>query len=321
MCIRQSSSHPVRAVQPLIGIALKVVSALAFTVMATSIKYVSLRYPVGQIVFFRSFFALIPLMLWLAWSGHMVEAVRTRNLRGHVLRSVINSIGMVCGFLALALLPLSDAIAIGYAAPLMVVALAAIILKETVRAYRWSAVGVGFAGVLLMLTPQFGVVSPELADASRATGAMLGILGAFCSAIGAIQVRILTKTEGTGAIVFYFSVITTLVGLASVVFGWNMPDAKDFAILVFAGVCGGVGQILLTQSYRYGETSLIAPFEYTSMIWAVAFGWFVFGQLPDAAVIGGAAIVIAAGVFVIWRERQLGIARRKAMEMSAKRTL
>ncbi|MCG6122467.1 MAG: DMT family transporter [Microvirga sp.] len=309
------------AVQPLVGIALKIVSALAFTMMATSIKYVSMRYPVGQIVFFRSFFALIPLLLWLAWSDHIVNAVRTTNLRGHVLRSVINATGMICGFIALSYLPLSDAIAISYAAPLMVVALAAIILKETVRAYRWSAVGVGFAGVLLMIAPQFGVVSPELADASRATGAMLGIAAAFCSAIGAIQVRRLTETEGTGAIVFYFSVITTLIGLSSVVFGWNMPDATDFAILVFAGLCGGIGQILLTQSYRFGDTSLIAPFEYTSMIWAVAFGWFIFGQLPDLAVVGGAVIVIAAGVFVIWRERQLGIARRKALEMSAKRSL
>uniref|UniRef100_UPI003D6F8AC4 DMT family transporter n=1 Tax=Pantanalinema rosaneae TaxID=1620701 RepID=UPI003D6F8AC4 len=162
------------AVQPVLGIALKIASALAFTMMATSVKYVSTRYPVGQIVFFRSFFALIPLLIWLAWTDHIVNAVRTRNLRGHAARSVVNSIGMICGFIALSQLPLSDAIAIGYAAPLMVVALAALILKEKVRAYRWSAVAVGFAGVLLMLSPQFGVVSPELADASRATGAMLG---------------------------------------------------------------------------------------------------------------------------------------------------
>lgn len=307
--------------QPVLGIALKIASALAFTMMATSVKYVSARYPVGQIVFFRSFFALIPLLIWLAWTDHIVNAVRTRNLRGHAARSVVNSIGMICGFIALSQLPLSDAIAIGYAAPLMVVALAALILKEKVRAYRWSAVAIGFAGVLLMLSPQFGVVSPELADASRATGAMLGLFAAFCSAIGAIQVRRLTETEGTGAIVFYFSLITTLIGLASATLGWNMPDATDFAILVFAGFCGGIGQILLTQSYRHGDASLIASFEYTSMIWAVGLGWFVFGQLPDAAVIGGAVVVIAAGVFVIWRERQLGIARRKALEVSAKRTL
>ncbi|TVR09132.1 MAG: DMT family transporter [Salinarimonadaceae bacterium] len=307
--------------QPFVGIAFRIASALAFTMMATSIKYVSVRYPVGQIVFFRSFFALIPLLVWLAWSDHIVNALRTHNLRGHVLRSVINATGMICGFMALAYLPLSDAIAIGYASPLIVVALAAIILKETVRAYRWSAVGVGFAGVILMVTPQFGVVSPELADASRATGAMLAIAAAFFSAIGAIQVRRLTETERTGAIVFYFSMITTLIGLASALLGWNMPDATDFAILVFAGFCGGIGQILLTQSYRYGDASLIAPFEYTSMIWAVAFGWIVFDQLPESAVIGGAAIVISAGVFVIWREHQLGIARRNALEIAAKRSL
>lgn len=305
--------------QPIVGILLKIVSALAFTMMAATIKYVSLRYPVGQLIFFRSFFAIIPLVIWMAVTDTLINTVRTNNLRGHILRSVIGTTGMFAGFLALSHLPLSDAVAIGYAAPLMVVVLAAVLLKEVVRAYRWSAVGIGFIGVLIMLTPHLGVADTATTSDGRATGAMLAILGATCSAAATIQVRRLTMTERTGAIVFYFSLFAALIGLTSIVFGWNMPDLQDFGILVMIGILGGVGQILMTQSYRYGDASLIAPFEYTSMIWAVLLGWFVFGQLPEAAVLIGSLIVIAAGIFVIWREHRLGLARKKAAEMSSQR--
>jgi drug/metabolite transporter (DMT)-like permease len=308
-------------VQPLVGILLKVLSAIAFTLMAATIKYVSARYPVGQLIFFRSAFAILPLLIWMAFADSLINAVRTNNLGGHILRSVIGCTGMFAGFMALSYLPLSDAVAIGYAAPLMVVVLAALLLKETVRAYRWSAVAIGFVGVLIMLTPHMGVAAQGAVSDERATGAMLALLAASCTAAATIQVRRLTMTERTGAIVFYFSVFASLIGLVTIVFGWNMPDAWDLMILVMIGFLGGVGQILLTQSYRYGDASLIAPFEYTSMIWAVLLGWFVFGQLPEAVVLVGATIVIAAGIFVIWRERQLGIARKKAAEMASKRAI
>jgi drug/metabolite transporter (DMT)-like permease len=146
-------------------------------------------------------------------------------------------------------------------------------------------------------------------------GALFALLGAFCAAGATIQVRRLTATEGTGAIVFYFSLLTTLLGLATAALGWAVPTAVDFALLALVGVLGGIGQILLTQSYRYGDASLIAPFEYTTMIWALLIGWFAFGQLPQASVALGAAIVAAAGLFVIWRERRLGL--RRAEEVAA----
>lgn len=308
-------------VQPVIGILLKIFSAFAFTLMAATIKLVSDSFPVGQLIFFRSAFALIPLLVWLAWSDVMVNAVRTHDLKGHLLRSIIGVTGMFCGFAALSYLPLSDAVAIGYAAPLIVVVLAALVLKETVRAYRWSAVGIGFIGVILMLTPQFGVVDSAIANENRALGATFAIFAALCTAAATIQVRRLTATERTGAIVFYFSVFSTLIGLATIVFGWNMPDLADFGILVVIGILGGIGQILLTQSYRFGDASLIAPFEYTTMIWALLLGWFVFGDWPQAIVLAGAAIVITAGIFVIWREHRLGLARRKEAEMASKRAI
>ncbi len=305
--------------QPVLGISLKVLSALAFTMMSALIKIVSVRYPTGQLVFFRSAFAIVPLLVWMGLADSLINAVRTHNLRGHFLRGIIGSGGMFSGFVALSYLPLSDAVAIGYAAPLMVVVLAALILKETVRAYRWSAVVVGFLGVLIMLLPHLQTGGGRAADAASAIGAGFALLGACCAACATIQVRRLTASEKTGAIVFYFSLLTTILGLATIVLGWTMPDAADLGILISVGILGGIGQILLTQSYRFADASLVAPFEYTTMIWALLIGWFVFGQWPQSIVLAGAGIVAAAGVFVIWRERQLGLERTKSAEASSTR--
>src|SRR6478752_977328 len=124
--------------------------------MSAGIKAIAARYPTGELVFVRSFFALIPLLLWLGWRGEIPAALKTKNLRGHFKRGVIGSTGMFCGFVALSFLPLPDAVALGYAAPLAVVVLAALVLKERVRIYRWSAVTIGFIGVLIMLSPHLG---------------------------------------------------------------------------------------------------------------------------------------------------------------------
>ncbi|MBX9908509.1 MAG: DMT family transporter [Beijerinckiaceae bacterium] len=303
---------------PLLGICLKLLSALVFTLMSAGVKALSARYPTGEIVFVRSFFALIPLLIWLAWQGPVVAALKTSNLRGHLKRGVIGSTGMFCGFASLSFLPLSDAVAIGYAAPLAVVVLAAVILKERVRIYRWSAVTIGFAGVLIMLAPYLSGVGQGL-TAGPAFGAAVGLAGACCSAFASIEVRQLTRTEGTGAIVFYFMIMTSLLGLSTVLLGWTMPNWQDAALMVAVGILGGLGQIFLVQAYRYGDASLIAPFEYSTMLWAVAIGWFFFGDWPATTVLVGAAIVIASGIYVILREQQLGLLKREQREVGPPR--
>lgn len=305
---------------PLLGITLKVLSALAFTLMSAGIKVLGDRYPTGELVFFRSAFALVPLLVWLGWQGDLLAAIRTSNLPGHLLRGIISSCGMFSGFVALSYLPLSDAIAIGYASPLLVVVLAALMLKETVRAYRWTAVFIGLIGVIVMLSPHLDPRALAHAlDGGPAVGALFALFGACCSAGATIQVRRLTAAERTGAIVFYFSLMTTLLGLSTVLLGWRTPDAPELALLVTIGILGGIGQILLTESYRHGDASLIAPFEYTTMIWAVLIGWFAFGQVPQAAIVGGGALVASAGMFVVWRERRLGLVRAKAIETGSQR--
>lgn len=295
-----------------LGIGLKVVSALAFTVMSTLVKLVSDRFPIGEIVFYRSFFALVPLMAWLAARGEIIDAVRTPNLQGHVRRSVAGSCAMFCGFAALSFLPLPEATALGYATPILATTLAALVLGERVHSYRWIALAVGFAGMIVMLAPfvQTGPLTAVMAG-GRPLGAAFGLLGAAFGAAASVEVRRLAQSEKTGAIVFYFSTAATLFGLlAGLAFGWVGPTPGETAILVCAGIMGGIGQILLTSSYRFAPVSIIAPFDYTTLLWSLLLGFAVFGELPEPLVLAGAGLVIVAGLFVIWHERRTNAATR-----------
>jgi drug/metabolite transporter (DMT)-like permease len=295
------------------AIALKIMSALLFAVMSALVRYLGERYPVGQIVFFRSAVAILPVMLIYAWRNELAAAVRTVRPLGHVGRGLVSVVSMFCSFSALARLPIVDATAISFAAPLITVAMAAIFLKDRVRIYRWLAVIAGFLGILVMLAPHF---DPALHVRAAGTTAGIGfaIAGAFCSAGSVIQTRRLTETETTSSIVFYFSLICALAGLATWPFGWLTPSWLELAALVIIGLCGGVAHILLTESYRLAPASLVAPFDYTSMVWAFLLGYLFFNELPSAFVFAGAAIIAAAGLFVIWRERQLGLQRLRAAE-------
>jgi drug/metabolite transporter (DMT)-like permease len=302
---------PPEHARPLLGIALKVASTLVFTAMATLIKLASARYPIGELVFFRSFFALIPVFAWVAWRGQFPSVFHTPRIGGHLIRSFAGGIAMACGFTALWLLPIADATAIGYASPLMTVVLAVLLLGEQVRFYRWSAVVIGLVGVLIILSEYVG---PEASGASEGStiGAIVAVAGALSGALAATQVRALVRNESAATIVVYFSVFTALFGLFSLPFGWVMPGPLDAAVLVVAGICGGLGQVFLTQSYRYGDASLVAPFDYTSMIWALVASLLVFNAWPSPTMLVGTAIVIGAGLFVIFREHRLGIERTRS---------
>jgi Predicted permeases len=304
------------SVQPVLGITCKIFSALAFTLMSACLK-LSSQFPTGELMFFRSLFAMIPLLLWLRWQGNLFQSLKTKSVFGHFLRGFTGSTSMFCSFAALAYLPLNDAIALGYAAPIIAVVLAALILKEKVRIYRWTAVCVGFVGVLIMLWPHMSFQQVSLDADVALTGVILALLGALFSAASAIQIRRLTKTERVGAIVFYFTLMTTIIGFSTIIFGWRMPTPFEFCVLALSGVLGGIGQILLTESYSLADMSVIVPFEYTTMIWAVALGWFIFGELPSATIITGGVIVAMSGIFIVWRERQLGITQKASLQASS----
>jgi len=306
---------------PLLGISLKLASTIVFFVMATSLKIAAETVPIGELVFARNFFGLFPVLLMVGLRGELGLAFKTENPRGHLTRATIGLSAMVCSFTALYLLPLPDATAIGFATPLFVVVLAFFLLGERVRIYRWSAVVIGFIGILVVLSPHLG--EGELDNAST-LGALLGALAAGFAALAMITVRKLCETERTSTIVTWFAGASTVLSLLTLPLGfvlpgqaWIFPDLVTGGLLVLIGLAGGVGQILLTQSYRFADASTIAPFDYVNMLWAILVGWLVFSEVPAREVMIGASIVIAAGVFVIYREHKLGLDRTKSRRASS----
>lgn len=298
-----------------VAITLKLVSVLLFAAMSTFIRITGQKFPLGQVIFFRSAFAIVPVVLIYAWRKELRAAVTTQRPLGHLLRGSQGILGMFLNFAALARLPLMDATAISFASPLMTVALAAAILKERVHAFRWSAVAVGFGGVVVMLWPYLDIWGLfYVGEAERTVGAVCAFLGAISGAGTVIQTRRLTDTETTSSIVFYFSLICTVAGLCTWPFGWLTASPVEFLMLALIGILGGLSHILLTESYRYAPASAVAAFDYSAMLWAFLIGFFVFGELPSLFVYFGSGIVVACGLFVIWRERAIGIAGRRVLE-------
>ncbi|MDF1607253.1 DMT family transporter [Hoeflea sp. YIM 152468] len=293
----------------MIGILLKVTSVAVFVTMSTLIKASGDGIPAGQIVFFRSAFAIVPILVYLLLRGQLDTAWRTPSPLSHVRRGLVGVMAMGLGFYGIMRLPLPDAIAIGYAMPLLTVVFAALFLGETVRIFRWSAVAVGLGGVLIITWPRLSLFSDGFGS-GEALGALAVLASAAFGATAMILVRKLVLTEKTPTIVLYFSLTATLLSLASLPFGWVVPDWKTLGLMALAGFCGGLGQILLTQSYRHADVSTIAPFEYTSIVLGIVFGYFVFGDVPTSSMLAGTAIVVGAGVFVILREHALGLERR-----------
>lgn len=296
---------------PLYGISLKVASVVVFMGMASLIKSVGTAVPPGEVVFFRSLFAIPVIVIWLAWRGQLREGLYSQNPIGHFWRGLCGSTAMGLGFAALALLPLPEVTAIGYAAPLLTVVFAAMFLGEEVRIFRIATVALGMTGVLIILSPRMSGVTAGAIDNGQAFGAMLVLTGAVFSALAQVFIRKLVVVEKVTAIVFYFSLTATLLSLLTVPFGWVIPTPGAAARLIAAGLLGGLGQVLLTSSYRYAPASVVAPFEYASMVLALLSGYFLFGEEPTRVVLLGAAIVIAAGLLIIWRERQLGLERAR----------
>lgn len=297
---------------PLRGIGLKVLSVSVFTLMAICIKAAAPDVPPGQAVFFRSLFAIPVILFWLIWQRDLRHGLETSNPMGHLWRGLVGTTAMGLGFTALGLLPLPEATALGYAAPLLTVIFAAMFLGERVRMFRLSAVFVGLAGVMIVLSPRLSITSLSETSQLETIGAMAALLGAVFAALAQVFVRKLVHTEATAAIVFYFSITAAVLSLLTVPFGWVMPTPQVAGLLIAAGLFGGIGQILLTQSYRHAPTSVIAPFEYVSMVLSLIAGYVLFSEVPTVTMLGGAGLVVAAGLFIIWRERQLGIKRAGA---------
>ena len=286
----------------LLGIGLRLAAASCFGCMGGAIK---LGYQAGantvELGFYRFAFGLIPLLLWIWRSGNK-GVWRTQRPVAHVSRAALGLTTMMLTFSALAYLPLAEATTIAFAAPLFAVILSATVLKEPVGHHRWSAVAVGFVGVIVVMQPH-GQSFPAIGLALAVTAAL---------GVGAVTItlRQIGRTEGTQTIVLWFTLLSLLALGALMPFYARAHDAHGWAILVALGLFGGMGQLLMTASLRYAPVSAVVPFDYVQLLWAVLLGWFFFADRPAATTGLGAAIIVASGLYTVYREHRLG--REKA---------
>jgi drug/metabolite transporter (DMT)-like permease len=287
MSLPVPSSSPVA----LHAIGLMMVAVFLFAVMDAMIKWQGAVYPVLQIVFFRSAFGLLISIGPVLRDGRRLLATQRPWL--HLARALLGFGARFCFFEAFVLMPFADVYAISFASPLFITALSVPFLGEHVGWRRWTAVGVGLLGVLLMIRPGAGVF-----DAT----ALIALAGTACYALAMILVRVLARTDSNIAIVFYFGIMATFLSGITLPFVWITPAWLDLLWLALIGIIGGAAQLILTQSFRMAPVSLLTPFEYVAMLWAVLFGWLFWNELPDEYFYAGASLVVAAGLYILHRE-------------------
>ncbi len=304
----RSATVPRIVKHPSLGIALKLGATLNFSLMYVLIRLAP-GVPTGEVVFFRGFFALAPLLVFSFFTGGPRALIATSHPWLHLRRSVTGTLSMFLNFAAVTRLPLADVTAFSFVMPIFATVLAALMLHEQVGPHRAMAVVVGFGGVLLMIAPHSGLMgglAGGIAGGS-ALGAGFALSGALLSAFVVVFIRQMSTTENSEAIIFYFMAVCAAAGAVTMLWDFQPLTGWQIALLVTCGVMGGLGQLCMTYSYRYAEPSLLAPFDYAAMVWAVALGFFFFNEVPERIVLAGAGVVIVSGLYIVWRERRLRI--------------
>lgn len=299
---------------PTRGIFLMVSAISIFTLMSAFIKAAE-RIPAGEAVFFRSFFTLPIIVIWMLWNHDFPNGIKTKSLKSHAVRSLAGTMAMGLGFVGLKYLPLPEVTAIRFVTPVIMVILAALVLGERLRMIRISAVLVGLLGVAVITWPRLS----GGAGSNEAFGALITLGSACMAALAQVFVKSMSGKEKTAAIVFYFSITASLLSLLTIPFGWVWPTLYEAALLVGAGLIGGVGQILLTSSYAHADAGVLAPFTYVSMLWSLLIGYVWFAETPTLPMIAGACLIISAGAVIVWREQRLGHGKTAERKVRAKR--
>jgi drug/metabolite transporter (DMT)-like permease len=291
------------------GIAQMVLAVGLYSIMDAMIKWLGPSYPTMELVFFRSLFAFIPIT-YVLWRSGSLAGLRTRNPLGHAARSLAGLISISLFFYAYTRMPLANVVAISFAAPLLVTALSVPLLGERVGWRRWSAVLAGFLGVVVMVKPDAGLFDRI---------AVIALVATVFYALVIVSIRKLSRTETPTAIVFYYALTSTLITGAVLPFVWVMPDAEGWVLLILVGVIGGIAQFAMTHAYRLGDVSVIAPFDYMHIIWAALLGFFIWGEVPGNSIWLGTAIVMASGVYILFREAHIGLPRGIARRLTGRR--
>jgi drug/metabolite transporter (DMT)-like permease len=283
---------------PLLGITLKLASVVLFAGMTLCVKLLGQEIPSGQTIFVRGVISVVVLAL-IAWRTEGPQLLRTRNWRSHALRSLAGTLSMFCLFTAITMIPLADVTAITFTAPMFLTVLAMVFLGERIHYFRWTALGIGFLGVLIM-------IGPHLSFAQGASVGALAALGnAIFSAIAMVFLRRMSVGEHAITITFYFSLTFMICAALTATQGWPTPTTMQWVLIVLAGFFGVFGQLLMTYSYRYAEASTIAPLDYGNLVMAVILGYVFFDEIPSLSVWIGAPLVVGAGSIILWREYTL----------------
>ena len=270
-------------------------SVICFSIMDICVKWLD-YYPVGQVLFLRFFIGFIPIFFIIP-KDKLFSFYKTTRPGLHAFRAICGALAIIALFYGLRELPLADVVSLTFGGPIFVTVASIFFLSEKVGIKRWSAVFLGFIGMLLIVQPAFidlnyYYISPII----------------FCIffACVAISVRSLSKTEANYTIAFYFTFLCTIIGLCSVFFvDWIMPTKFDLLLFIVMGLCGSVANLLLTQSYRLAEASLVTPIKYLSLVFAIFFGFFIWSEVPKVLTLVGAALVILSSLIIFLRETQL----------------
>ena len=283
---------------PIRSIALMVIASGLLTVQDAMVKWIAQSYPVGQVMTLRGIFVIAIVVFW-AMARRRTNQLRVSNWRLQLTRGTLMAISTFLFVTGLTLMPIADAIAIAFAGPVIATALAALLLGESIRWRRWTAIAMGFTGVVVMLRP-----TPDLIRLVAVVPLLAALVGAFRD--------IVTRKMGTGgestlAIMLVSTAVVTFAGLFTIPFGWVPVDITDMGLFIASALLVGFAQALMIEALRLGEVGLVAPFKYTSLVWAVLLGLLVWGDLPDAWTWVGSTLVVGSGIY-IWH-RELTLAR------------
>lgn len=283
------------------GAVLTVIATLCFTIMGSLIKATP-DVPVGEAVFFRAFFTLPVVVVWLVLTHDLRNGLKVSNRMMHARRALAGCCAMGLGFAGLRFIPLPEATALRFITPVFILIFAALILGERFKIFRLFAVCLGLIGVGIIMWPRMTFDLSDLAF----LGVIFTLASAALAGLAQVFVRSMAQTESTAAIAFYFMATAAALSLLTLPFGWVVPTLRDGSLLVCAGIVGGFGQILQTSAFRQAEAGIIAPFTYAAMIWALVIGFIVFDEIPTSATLIGVVFVMSAGSLIVWRERRLG---------------
>jgi drug/metabolite transporter (DMT)-like permease len=283
---------------PLLGIALKLASVAVFAGMTVCVKFLGRDIPSGQTIFVRGVISVVVLAL-IAWGTEGLHLLKTSNWRRHALRSLSGTASMFCLFAAVTMLPLADLTAITFTAPMFLTVLAMVFLGERIHRFRWTALGIGFIGVLITIGPHLSF------GHGASAGVMFALANAVLSATAMVFLRSMSGGEHAITITFYFSLTFMVCAGLTAVQGWPMPTSTQWLLIVLAGLFGVFGQLLMTYSYRYAEASTIAPLDYSNMIVAIVIGYAFFDEIPALSIWIGAPLILASGLVILWREYYL----------------